>query len=158
MWRCLAITPLRPVSYNSHNSNSCSNGYASTTRAEGKGEGREITLFYHVYTSLEPVALARYLHEMRDVARKSSAHDSITEYRAVAGAINKFFPSAVYRATVLRTFNFIWKNPIFNPIVIKFLEKEAPPPQLFLRAIRFLASVDIENTDFVDAFFSFLFV
>lgn len=93
---------------------------------------------------------------MHDTARRRVeifAYDSITESFAVAGAINKSFLSIVYRATVLRTFNFIWKNPIFNPIVIKFLEKEASPPRLFLRVICLLASVtDIENIDF--GFFS----
>lgn len=121
----LRVISLRLISCNSHNLNSCSNGYASTTCIVS----REITLFYHVYASLGVVVFA-ISRKIRDTARRRVeifAYDS--DYRissCFAGAINKSFLSDV--STVPQTFNFAWKNPIFNPIVIKFLEKEAPSP------------------------------
>lgn len=145
------VMSLRLMSYNSHNLNSCLNGYASTIRAVS----REITLFYHVYTSLEPGNFRDISWNARYGATSRGNLRSRLDYRVSnCWLLINLFCSAVYRATVLRTFNFIWKNPIFNPIVIKFLEKEAPPPRLFLRAIRFSASAaDIESTDFVCASF-----
>jgi len=140
------IITLRLVSYNSHNLNSC---WTDTHRWLASFHRR--SPYSIMFIPRWDRKLSQYItHKIRDTARRRVeifAYDSITEYRAVAEAINKSFLLVV--STVPRTFNFVWKNPIFNPIVIKFLERSIFSTIFSLHDFYLTSVTNIKNIDFI---------
>ena len=138
------IITLRLVSYNSHNLNSC---WTDTHRWLASFHRR--SPYSIMFIPRWDRKLSQYNSQNTRYGATSRGNIRLrldTEYRAVAEVINKSFLLVV--STVPRTFNFVWKNPIFNPIVIKFLERSVSSTIFSLHDFYLTSVTNIKNIDF----------